>query len=506
MARYVMAHVRARQFVTEQCVTADVSMRHAIKALGTRASVVRGDDPDLEVGRGITVLDMKPDYAKRKADSLSADIILEPEIHHWTSNLHHSGSMGNALPLDLSDTIQDGEKELQVLVVGDGNPLRGSKVILFLQKSNDRIRCEVQTSDKTGVVSFKYGEGYIPNAIEAIPAAGFWGVKKAVNPESSQITLECPSLPQANGNRGWWHNLLLPHSDVRKVGNKIRIGVIDTGVGPHQFLSHVHDLGAIIDLKHKKDEGTDVRSHGTHVCGIIGARPVEENEFYAGVAPLADIYSLRVFHEDNHQGANQADISAAILYLAQEIKVDLINLSLGADTRSLILEDAIRVAQECGVLCICAAGNSAGEVVWPARFNEAVAVSAIGCKFCAPESTRTSQMESRAQEHQGTENTFFSTFSCFGEHVNCTGPGVGIISTVPERYGLCHPYAEMCGTSMASPAVCATLARILSDNEEYLDLPRDESRSNLARDVLENSCIDLGLRSEFQGFGLPRST
>jgi len=88
----------------------------------------------------------------------------------------------------------------------------------------------------------------------------------------------------------------------------------------------------------------------------------------------------------------------------------------------------------------------------------------------------------------GQRNLFLATFSCFGSSLSCAGPGVGIISTVPDRSGVSGAYMEMDGTSMASPAACGALAAILAQDTHYAGLPRDSSRSSAARNLLAQHC------------------
>lgn len=68
--------------------------------------------------------------------------------------------------------------------------------------------------------------------------------------------------------------------------------------------------------------------------------------------------------------------------------------------------------------------------------------------------------------------------------LDCAAPGVGIIATVPERFGLSEPYGAMDGTSMASPAACGMLAVILARPSSYLALSRNLTRSAQARALL----------------------
>ena len=75
---------------------------------------------------------------------------------------------------------------------------------------------------------------------------------------------------------------------------------------------------------------------------------------------------------------------------------------------------------------------------------------------------------------------------------------------MPEYLGLSAPYAVMDGTSMASPSACGALAGALGMSMDYLNLPRDLTRSTRARAVLEEIARDVGLAPPYQGQGLPR--
>lgn len=103
----------------------------------------------------------------------------------------------------------------------------------------------------------------------------------------------------------------------------------------------------------------------------------------------------------------------------------------------------------------------------------------------------------------GQDNLFLAAFSCFGPTLACAAPGVGIVSTVPDRDGVVGAYMEMDGTSMASPAACGVLAVVLSQDAAYKALPRDSSRSKRAALALSQHCKPFGLPVHFEGRGLP---
>jgi hypothetical protein len=103
----------------------------------------------------------------------------------------------------------------------------------------------------------------------------------------------------------------------------------------------------------------------------------------------------------------------------------------------------------------------------------------------------------------GSSNLFLASFSCFGPTLACAGPGVGIISMLPDRGGASGLYMEMDGTSMASPSVCGALAAILAADPTYGILSRDTSRSTAARSALSQHCELIGLAVQYEGRGLP---
>ena len=107
----------------------------------------------------------------------------------------------------------------------------------------------------------------------------------------------------------------------------------------------------------------------------------------------------------------------------------------------------------------------------------------------------------------GQQNLFLAAFSSFaltpGTELACAGPGVGIVSTVPDHNGATDLYMEMDGTSMASPAVCGVLAVILGADASYMATPRDQSRTAAARNLLAQHCQPFGLAVQYEGRGLP---
>lgn len=397
-----------------------------------------------------------------------------------------------------------GAAAYRVTVTGAGVPLKNIDVLLYFRDSGGSLTAQTVTTDSNGQLSVRVPAGCHVAFVQPMPYASFW-VMLGEAPRSGS-TVDCPPIAQPEaGNRGWWHEAQRIDVSKPKRGAGIRVGVIDTGCGPHQNLSHVTLVGAFVDgTILPPDQATDVAEHGTHTTGIIGSRPTKASD-YVGMAPGCDLFHARVFKGDGPEdGPTQADIVNAIDGLSRDHQCDLINMSLGGSPPSEAEEDAIRDAAERGTLCICSAGNKNGPIEFPAAYSECAAVSAIGKVGWAPAGTVSANNRPREAAKMGQDNLFLAAFSCFGPTLACAGPGVGIVSTVPDRDGFVGAYMEKDGTSMASPAVCGTLAVILSQDPSYKNLPRDSSRSKRAALILAQHCVPFGLPIQFEGRGLPK--
>ena len=503
MARYVLSNrrmgaARARSAAAPAeaaAVAFETLLEPGADVIGTRT-------PERDAGRHVVVFEASPTEVAAKRPQLGNDVLVEPEILHYHAN---------AVPLDLADAVPHAAagpllagtgRTLSVVVAGPAGRLRGAKVTLFLRATAGLTNSLVSLTDGRGRATFDFDPIWLTSAIIASPAGDHWAMVVR-NPQDG-MTITAPALPET-APAAWWHELF---GGVKRTqaGKGVKVGVCDTGVGPNSDVRHVTPVGAFVDGAHQASPAAtqDVDSHGTHVCGTIGARPKRGSRYAGGIAPAADLFCARVFASEN-DGANQGDIAAALDHLSGDRDVDLINLSLSARAPSEIERDAIADALENGTLCICAAGNSAGPVEFPGGFEEAVAVSALGVEGWGPPGSLAATRLPTKADRFGTDNLYLSNFSCFGPQVDCTGPGVGIIATVPERFGLEAPYAVMDGTSMASPAVCAMLAVRLGESAQYLGLPRNLTRSGAARAMLRQVCRDVGLAAQFEGAGLPAS-
>lgn len=229
--------------------------------------------------------------------------------------------------------------------------------------------------------------------------------------------------------------------DTTEGGSETVVAVIDTGVD----LNHPDLTGKLTagyDFVGDDDLADDVNGHGTHVAGIVAAE-TDNGIGGAGICPNCRVMPLRALNR--YGSGSLSDIASAIMY-ATDNGADVINLSLGGRSQSLILQRAVDYAWENGVFVTCAAGNSGVSTrEYPAGYSNCVAVAA------------TTDLDTRA------------SFSNYGAWVELAAPGQSIYSTYSDGR-----YASSSGTSMAVPNV-AGLAGLLSSQ----GLTNEQIRSKL---------------------------
>lgn len=99
-----------------------------------------------------------------------------------------------------------------------------------------------------------------------------------------------------------------------------------------------------------------------------------------GVAPDAQLYAVKVL--DAYGNGYISDIIEGIDWAVQN-NMDVVSMSLGTRTYSRALNDSTANAYNAGILLVAAAGNngdgnlSTDDVLYPAKFDSVIAVSAI---------------------------------------------------------------------------------------------------------------------------------
>lgn len=241
----------------------------------------------------------------------------------------------------------------------------------------------------------------------------------------------------------------------------VTIAVLDTGIddfgSPHEDLAD-NVIGGY-DFVDDDATPTDVGAaggygHGTHVAGIAAA--VASDVGIAGVAYCSSLLIGRVLDctggEDSCPGSWE-DIADGIVWATDE-GADVINLSLGGDTGSTTVRNAIGYAMAEGVTVVAASGNDdATAVSFPARYPEVIAVGAVNS----------------ANE--------VADFSNFGPNLDVVAPGVDIWAPIPGGWDAWQ------GTSMAAPFVSGVAALLLSRNPDMTALEIDAYLKHIAQDT-----------------------
>lgn len=184
-------------------------------------------------------------------------------------------------------------------------------------------------------------------------------------------------------------------------------------------------------------EHPDIRSHGTHVAGIVlGVNQALQSSEESRIK----IMGLK-FLAAGGTGSTSAAIQA--IYYAVNNGAQIINMSWGGPSYSQALHDALAYAYQNGVILIAAAGNSAAD-------NDAGPM--YPANFPIP-----------SQLTVGAINDYdqLASFSNYGlSRVQVTAPGVAIYSTSLNGFRI------MSGTSMAAPFVAGLAAMILAERPD----------------------------------------
>lgn len=156
-------------------------------------------------------------------------------------------------------------------------------------------------------------------------------------------------------------------------GEGVLIAQPDTGITAHAELADVVTIGGI-DLVDDDPDPTDPLDgfnpgHGTGTASVVVS---PETLLMTGSAPRARHMPIRAI--ESVVLVTQVRVAEAIDHAAAG-GAQVVTMSLGG-LISLSVFRALRRAVEADVIVLAAAGNCVGTVVWPARFDDCIAVSA----------------------------------------------------------------------------------------------------------------------------------
>ena len=211
-------------------------------------------------------------------------------------------------------------------------------------------------------------------------------------------------------------------------------------------------------------QGPDA-SHGTHVSGIIAA--VRDNNL--GIKGIADNVKIMVIRAVPDNGDERdKDVANAIRYAADN-GATVVNMSFGKDytTDKNVIDEAVKYAESKDVLLIQAAGNDSR--------NDDIKLPFPNREYLS-EGEASNWIMVGANAYLDNKK-IIGSFSNYGKKkVDLFAPGVGVYSCLPD-----NKYANMSGTSMASPSTAGVAAMI---REYFPALKAPEVREILMKTVI----------------------
>jgi serine protease len=246
--------------------------------------------------------------------------------------------------------------------------------------------------------------------------------------------------PETGTNNQWslWKIDAQQAWDITTGDTQIKVAIVDDAVlTTHPDLQPNLLPGYdVADNDNDPMPNTADMSHGTHVAGIVGAA-TNNNQ---GVASIG--FNIKIIPVKSSNLPEVVTDAYSGLVWAYENDADVINMSWGGSGFSQTAQNIVNAAYAAGSILVAAAGNDGvSSIFYPAGYNNVISVAS------------------------STTTDAKSSFSNFGNWVDVTSPGSSIRSTYISST-MQPAYANLQGTSMASPLVAGLVGLVWSVNPE----------------------------------------
>lgn len=237
----------------------------------------------------------------------------------------------------------------------------------------------------------------------------------------------------------------------------ILVAVLDTGIDKN----HEDLRGKVIDEVNFSGSlsSDDLNGHGTFVAGIIAAN-INNGIGIAGITPNCRLLNVKVADDEGY--CRGLDVARGIIW-AVDHGAKVINVSIEIDTGLRLLEEAVKHAWEQGAIVISAASNQIITLVYPACYENCIAVTAI--------------------DKCDNEGPLIG----YGDWVDIAAPGLAVFSTLPN-----DSYGYESGTSFAVAHVSALASLLFSIAE---DTNLDGKLNDEVRSAIQNGAQKVGVSS-----------
>lgn len=249
---------------------------------------------------------------------------------------------------------------------------------------------------------------------------------------------------------------------AERTSGNVTIAVIDSGMNSSAWSGKLSAKSrSYVDT----DPYTDSLRHGSKVASVL-------NDCLGEAVNNCTMMSLKV---KNSNAQFRTIIIIEALKQAINGGADIINMSFGWESVSNEVSNQILNAREKGILLVAASGNGTGAVMYPAKDDGVIAVSALS----------------------KNESTGYTVNSRTGSEIAFTAPGTHLSTSAYPQLDALGDASVLSSTSFAAPQIAAALALI----------KLDPTHTGSAETILAGCCEsadELGLPQSNCGNGLPQ--
>jgi len=222
--------------------------------------------------------------------------------------------------------------------------------------------------------------------------------------------------------------------DVNPGSRSVVVAVVDNAIQTNHPDLQANILAGIdlADNDNNPNPPSALFAHGTHVAGIVGA--VSNNGIGVASAGNNRVKILPIKATGDASDYRNVDKGYEGVLWAANNGANIISLSWGSTEYSQAEQEVIDYAHNKGIIIVAAAGNEETfRTSYPAAYKHVISVASLD------------------------SDDKKSSFSNYGNWVDISAPGRGILSTVPF-----NTYGSFNGTSMSTPLVSSVLGYIWS--------------------------------------------